>query len=137
MARTPSVDGRGAALIDRSLSAGECRSWLDGHTEGRIDYCTGRGPRSLVVRYVLEDDAVLVRVPTYNDLLQYAPGESVTLEVEERCAPDTFEIVTVTGTAALVDPAVDALAEDWPPELPTDVISVPIQRIDGFLARAS
>ncbi|GAA3619952.1 hypothetical protein GCM10022236_22760 [Microlunatus ginsengisoli] len=129
-----SIAPRGSAA--RRLNSGECRSWLAGHHEGRLDYRTGRGPRSLVVRYAVQADAVLVRVPTYNDLLQYAPGESVTLEVEERCAPDTFEIVTVTGTASLVDPGVGALADDWPPELPTDVIRVPIQRIDGFLAEA-
>lgn len=115
------------------LSSGECRTWLSRHHEGRIDYRTGRGARSLVVRYAVQADAVLVRVPTYNDLLQYAPGESVTLEVEERCAPDTFETVTVTGMASLLDTRVGALAEDWPKDLPTDVIRVPIQRIDGFV----
>src|SRR5881398_1992537 len=57
----------------RPLSALECRSWLADHQEGRLDYRTGRGPRSLVVRYAVRADAVLVRVPTYNDLLQYAP----------------------------------------------------------------
>lgn len=138
MTRTPSVAGRSTAPTGRTLSAGECRSWLDRHAEGRIDYRTGRGPRSLVVRYVVQADSVLVRVPTYNDLLQYAPGESVTLEVEERCAPDTFEIVKVTGTASLAhQPGMVALAEDWPSDLPTDVIRVPIQQLDGYLARAS
>jgi hypothetical protein len=90
-----------------------------------------------VVRYAVEADAVLVRVPTYNDLLQYAPGEPVTLEVEQRCAPDEFETVTVSGTARLLEPSVRVLAEDWPRGLPTDVIAVPIQRIDGHVAAAS
>ena len=124
------------------LSFLECRDWLVRHHEGRIDYRTGRGPRSLVVRYAVEADAVLVRVPTYNDLLQYAPGEAVTLEVEQRCAPDAFETVTVTGTACLLEPDGSgscgrALADDWPRELPTDVIRVPIQQIDGYVAVAS
>ncbi|HET9646674.1 MAG TPA: pyridoxamine 5'-phosphate oxidase family protein [Microlunatus sp.] len=128
------------------LSTHECRSWLIQHHEGRLDYRTGRGPRSLVVRYAVDSDAVLVRVPTFNDLLQYAPGESVTLEVDDRVALDSvapggaiqtgFESVHVTGTATIVDSAPPALADDWPADLPTKVISVPIQRIDGFYAAA-
>jgi hypothetical protein len=122
--------------LRQRLSSVECRSWLTSHQEGRIDYRTGRGPRSLVVRYAVDTDNVLVRVPTYNDLLQYAPGESVTLEVDDRLAGDRFETVAVTGTATLVerDPAV--LADDWPGDLPTRVIMVPIQTIDGFVEPA-
>src|SRR6476646_3408934 len=119
------------------LTRGECRSWLDQHHEGRLDYQTGRGPRSLVVRYAVTADTVLVRVPTYNDLLQYAPGESVTLEVDDRLGPDQFEKVTVTGTASLVDRDSGSLAEDWPAELPTRVIGLPIQVIDGFVAASA
>jgi hypothetical protein len=115
------------------LTRGECRSWLDQHHEGRLDYHTGRGPRSLVVRYAVAADTVLVRVPTYNDLLQYAPGEPVTLEVDDRLGSGQFEKVTVTGTAAVIDRDPGALSEDWPADLPTRLIGVPIQAIDGYL----
>jgi hypothetical protein len=37
----------------------------------------------------------------------------------------------------LLEPSVRVLAEDWPRGLPTDVIAVPIQRIDGHVAAAS
>jgi hypothetical protein len=119
--------------VGQRLTSLECRSWLNSHQEGRLDYATGRGPRSLVVRYAVDTDTVLMRVPTYNDLLQYAPGESVTLEVDDRLAGDRFETVAVTGTATLAerDPAV--LADDWPGDLPTRVIMVPIQSIEGFV----
>lgn len=125
------------AIPEHHLSRGECRSWLDQHHEGRLDYRTGRGPRSLVVRYAVRADTVLVRVPTYNDLLQYAPGESVTLEVDDRLGPGQFEKVVVTGTASLVDRDPDAMAEDWPAGLATKVIGVPIQAIDGFVEGAA
>ncbi len=115
------------------LTSTECRSWLNSHQEGRLDYATGRGPRSLVVRYAIDTDTVFVRVPTYNDLVQYAPGASVTLEVDDRLAGDRFEMVAVTGTAALVDREPAALADDWPGDLPTRVIGVPIQTIEGFV----
>ena len=119
--------------VRQRLTSVECRSWLTSHQEGRIDYRTGRGPRSLVVRYAVDTDTVLVRVPTYNDLLQYAPGESVTLEVDDRLTGDRFETVAVTGTATLVEPEPAALADDWPGDLPTRVIVVPIQTIEGFV----
>jgi hypothetical protein len=115
------------------LTSIECRSWLNSHHEGRLDYRTGRGPRSLVVRYAVVTDTVLVRVPTYNDLLQYAPGESVTLEVDDRLTGDRFETVAVTGTATLVEREPAVLADDWPGDLPTRVIMVPIQTIEGFV----
>ncbi len=121
----------------RRLDSRECRSWLFDHHEGRLDYRTGRGPRSLVVRYAVDSDTVLMRVPTYNDLLQYAPGESVTLEVDHRLTGDAFETVTVTGIASLVDQDPTALAEDWPNDLPTRVIGVPIQAIVGFVEAAA
>ena len=40
----------------RDMSYGECRIWLDHHSEGRLGYIGGRGPRSVVVSYAVTDD---------------------------------------------------------------------------------
>ena len=58
----------------RPLTTGECRRWLQEHHEGRLGYLSGRGPRSVVVSYAVADDEILMRVPDYNDIAQYAPG---------------------------------------------------------------
>jgi len=57
----------------------------------------------------------------------------VTLEVDDRLTGDRFETVAVTGTATLVERDPAALADDWPGDLPTRVIMVPIQTIEGFV----
>jgi hypothetical protein len=103
------------------------------HDEGRLDYPSGRGPSSLIVRYAVRDNAVLLRLPTFNHLLQYVPGERVTLAVDERAPAGEFEAVSVSGRARLIDPRDKAMSEGWPNGLPSEVISVLIERIDGFL----
>jgi hypothetical protein len=87
----------------------------------------------LVVRYTVCAETVLVRVPTYNDLLQYAPGQPIALEVDERCGAREFEHVVVSGTASLVDQDPGALVEDWPTDLPTRLIGLPIKSLHGFV----
>jgi nitroimidazol reductase NimA-like FMN-containing flavoprotein (pyridoxamine 5'-phosphate oxidase superfamily) len=123
----------------RSLSAGECRDWLTSHREGRLAYQTGRGPRSVVVSYAVTDRHIMFRLPDYNDIVHYAPGERVTLEVEGVHAPvQAFESVSVTGEAQLAvedDPAVLQEAqfeEQWPAGVRTSVICLPITEMVGF-----
>ena len=119
----------------RSLSAGECRRWLLQHHEGRLGYLSGRGPRSVVVSYAVDDDQILVQVPDYNDIAQYAPGAQVTLAVDgpvEGSPPGEPEIeeVSVTGTAAHADRAQQAVDtvrfdESWPNGIKTSVVICP------------
>jgi nitroimidazol reductase NimA-like FMN-containing flavoprotein (pyridoxamine 5'-phosphate oxidase superfamily) len=123
----------------RPLSAGECRDWLTSHREGRLAYPTGRGPRSVVVSYAVTERHIMFRLPDYNDIVHYAPGERVTLEVEGVHAPvQAFESVSVTGEAQLApgdDPTMLQEAhfeEQWPAGVCTSVICLPITEMVGF-----
>ena len=60
-ASTPQLERR-SAPTRRRLSRGECRAWLAQHDEGRLGYRTGRGPRSLVIRYAVADDGEDLRI---------------------------------------------------------------------------
>ena len=86
----------------RKLSAGECRAVLASHHEGRLGYQSGRGPRSVVVSYAITEDAIMMRLPDYNDAVHYAPGAEVRLEVDG-LVPAGMDEVLVTGTAVVDD----------------------------------
>jgi hypothetical protein len=122
----------------RRLSSGECRDWLVSHREGRLGYLTGRGPRSVVVNYAIADEHIMFRLPDYNDIVHYAPGERVTLEVDGVHAPvGDFETVMVTGEARLAGqhtPAVpeSQFEEQWPAGVSTTVICLPMTEVKGF-----
>jgi len=122
----------------RRLSPAECTDWLSSHREGRLGYTTGRGPRSVVVSYALADNQIVVRVPDYNDIAHYAPGASVTFDVEDDQAESDPrpETVSVSGTAKLVHQS-DQLgevqfAESWPDGVGTAVVSLPLTAVEGF-----
>ena len=88
----------------RGMSYGECRIWLDHHSEGGLGYIGGRGPRSVVITYAVTDDQILFLVPAYNEVAQYVPGKQVTLQVAGESsgpAPRYCDMVNVTGTANL------------------------------------
>jgi hypothetical protein len=131
----------------RPLTAGECRRWLQQHHEGRLGYLSGRGPRSVVVSYAVADDQILLQVPDYNDIAQYAPGAQVTLAVDgvvEPTSPSAPEIdeVSVTGIAAQADeshqPPLDTVQfdESWPNGIKTSIVSLPLTELTGVQRRA-
>ena len=66
----------------RRLSVHECKAWICSHHEGRFGYQSGRGHRSVVVSYAVAGDQILVRLPDYNDIVHYAPGSEVSLDVD-------------------------------------------------------
>ncbi len=126
----------------RPLTTSECRHWLQEHHEGRLGYLSGRGPRSVVVSYAVAGDEILMRVPDYNDIAQYAPGTQVTLAVDGEFEPtplggSAIEEVSVTGTAAHADqapqPPVDTVRfhESWPTGIKISVVSLPLTRMSG------
>jgi hypothetical protein len=111
---------------------GDPWAWLTEHHEGRLDYESGRGFRSVVVLYAIADGQILFRLPDYNDIVHYAPGERITLEVDGAVTPSgDSTTVIVTGTARLVEIeqmgiAVDAVFDEpWPPEVRTSIIGLP------------
>lgn len=122
----------------RRLSAGECRRWLEQHHEGRLGYLSGRGPRSVVVSYTVVGDQILVRVPDYNDIAQYAPGAQVTLAVDGEVEhTSATEEVSVTGTAGRGDGndrgTVDTVQfdESWPAAIKTSVVTLRLTHLEG------
>ena len=57
----------------------------------------------MVVLYAVAAGQILMRLPDYNDIVHYAPGEQVTLEVAGAVTPTgDLGTVTVTGTARLL-----------------------------------
>ena len=133
---TPTLHTRSTAVRGRTLSAEECRNWLESHRCGRLGFMSGRGPRSVAVCYAVRSDTVVLRVGEYNDIAHYAPDAQVTLEVDG-FAPDSngvteFETVTLAGRATRAGPddAPDG-CEVWPDGVATTVISIPLESLDG------
>jgi nitroimidazol reductase NimA-like FMN-containing flavoprotein (pyridoxamine 5'-phosphate oxidase superfamily) len=125
----------------RRLTPHECKAWLCSHHEGRLGYRSGKGPRSVVVSYAVAEDKIVLRLPDYNDIVHYAPGSEVSLDVDGGTPAAHRETVVVTGRAAIAEndqePLIDqtALLEQWPPDVSTQVICVPLTAVEGFELR--
>jgi hypothetical protein len=121
----------------RQLTAAECRSWLSTHTEGRLGYLSGRGAQCVVVCYaVAPDDKIVLRVPEYNEIGQYAPGEQVTLDVDGMTPRGDRQTVRVSGRAeVLTNSSVAALdrqgCERWPTGISTSIVAFPLEEVHG------
>jgi len=92
-----------------------------------------------VVSYAVAEQQIIFRLPDYNDIVHYAPGERVTLEVEGvRPALGDFEAVSVTGQAELANGADRAelpeadFEEQWPADVRTSVLRLPMTEVSGF-----
>ena len=141
MAQIERPDGGETKVDDtRGMSYGECRIWLDHHSEGQLGYNGGRGPRSVVVSYAVTDDQILFLVPAYNEITQYVPGKQVTFQVAGESngpAARYYDTVSVTGTANL--PRLEQapmvrrtnFVELWPPDMTTSVICLPMTKLEG------
>ena len=129
--------GRQQQGSTRPLTAAECLSWLCTHTEGRLGYVSGRGPQCVVVTYaVAPDGRIVLRVPEYNEIGQYAPGEQVTLDVDGMTPPGDRQTVHVNGRAeVLTDSSVAALDgpgyERWPMGINTSTVALPLDEVHG------
>ena len=131
MSGGPEADQRPPISID-------CRIWLGQHQQGRFGYLSGRGAQSVIVTYALVGDHILLQVPEYNDITQYAPGAKVSLAVDGRVEPRslnqpgrTIDAITVTGTAAITSEggrwsvAAALFEESWPAGVRTRIVSFP------------
>ena len=131
--------------IPRRMSASECCTWLRQHHEGRLSYLSGRGPQSVVVSYIVAGDQILLQIPEYNEIAQYAPGTEVTLAVDRHGEPTlaihpggTIDMVSVTGTAALArganppPAAAGGFGESWPAGIKISLLSLPLTQVHGF-----
>jgi hypothetical protein len=94
-----------------------------------------------VVSYAVAGDQILMRLPDYNDIVHYAPGSEVRIDVDGGTPAAHRETVVVTGKAALAGgdqkPLIDqtAFQEEWPPDVSTSVICLPLTAIEGFELR--
>ena len=137
MTVAPCID---PSLPARPLSPGECRDCLLRRHEGRLAYSTGRGPRCVVVNYAVHDDEIVLRVPEFNEICQYAPGCEVCLVIDEMLgAGDEWVEVTASGVASVVDHCEhtsterDDLDEVWPSGVTASTLRVPIADLQGVV----
>jgi len=145
---SPSPTASEALLADdqRPLTALECRRWLHRHHEGRLGYLSGSGQRSVVVSYTVADAQILLQVPDYNDIAQYAPGAAVTLAVDGTVEPTTASEpatreVRVSCTAASADDTTHLpteslqFEESWPTDIQIRILSLPLTHVEGVQRR--
>ena len=128
---------KAAATEPRNAQAshrGDPTTWLTTQHEGRLDYQTGRGFRSVVVMYAVAGDQILFRVPDYNDIAHFASGEQVTLEVDApQSTPQHPLTLCVTGRARLLRadqlpvPPDQLFQEPWPAGVATSIIGFPME----------
>jgi hypothetical protein len=95
-----------------------------------------------VVNYAVTDDQIVLRLPEYNEICQYALGRLVTLNVSGTCSNTWMRTeVAVTGVAhfagreAELPDTVD-LAEHWPSGIATHIMCLDLSDIEGS-ARSS
>jgi hypothetical protein len=126
---------RGRRAVTRHPASSKDRWRLSRHTEGRIHYQTGRGPRCLAVTYAVAGGYVLLRLPEYNDVTRYAPGRQVVLEVADD--PHLLQVRGVAHIAGrqhagLVEQAI--FPEPMPAGVATRVICVPFDEVAAMPA---
>lgn len=128
------------SLPVRRLSPEGCRERLIRHHEGRLAYPTGRGPRYLVINYAVHDNEIVLRVPEFNEICQYAPGCEVCLVIDEVVGADSEWVeVTASGVASIVNHREhtsrgrDDLDEVWPLGVTASTLRVPIAELYGVV----
>jgi hypothetical protein len=95
-----------------------------------------------VVNYGVTDDQVVLRLPEYNEICQYALGRLVTLNVSGTCSNTWLRTeVAVTGVGYFPRsnarlPATVDLAEHWPAGIATHIMCLDLSSIGGS-ARAA
>ena len=119
-------------------TAAECQAWLGTHTEGRLGYLSGRGPRWVVVSYSMAaDGAIVLRIPEFNEIGQYAPGERVTFEVDGVTGPGKPQTLRVRGRADLRTGRTPAAVsgergERWPAGVHASIVVLQIDEIQNL-----
>ena len=123
--------------VGGQLTGPECRAWISERSEGRLGHQTGRGLRAVVVNYAVTDDQVVLRLPEYNEICQYALGRLVTLNVSGTCSNTRLRTeVAVTGVGHFPESDPDLpdtvdLAEHWPAGMATHIMCLDLSDIEG------
>ncbi|GAB2577721.1 hypothetical protein [Microlunatus antarcticus] len=124
------------AVETRALSVQECWSHLRQQTRGRLTYLSGRGPRHVVLSYVVRDDELVVEVPPYNEAAQYARGRRVTFDVITRTGERSARRVDVAGLARVLGPGAvwdTGPAGHRPPDRPGRLVGLAVDEVCGRL----
>jgi nitroimidazol reductase NimA-like FMN-containing flavoprotein (pyridoxamine 5'-phosphate oxidase superfamily) len=128
------LDLAGLEVLDRAT----CLQLLAGTQRGRIAVNLGALPVILPVRYVLDDDRVLMSVTVGSALDRATDGAVVAIQVEgvDELRQQEWSVCAV-GTAHHVDvsdelsgAACAALAA-WAPKVPTRMVAVTTDRLTG------
>lgn len=129
--------GPGRAAGTHSPRAGtDRRAWLGHQGEGRLGYRSGRGARSVVVRFALAGEDIRIRLTEYHEAVGYAPGQQVCLQVEAPVGPrHQLETVLIRGQARLADGELCSVEDDatldehWPDGLATHDLVLPLTHV--------
>jgi nitroimidazol reductase NimA-like FMN-containing flavoprotein (pyridoxamine 5'-phosphate oxidase superfamily) len=128
------TDLAGLEVLDR----GTCLQLLAGAERGRIAVNLGALPMILPVRYVVDEDRVLMSVTVGSALDRATDGSVVAVQVEgtDELSEQEWSVCAV-GTAHHLDEsdeltggAAAALAA-WMPDVPTRVVAVTTDRLTG------
>ncbi len=127
-------DGDAAPTRDLASRAGP--AWLAEQHEGRLGYLSGCGPRSVVVRFAVCGDSVVIRLPEYHQALGYASDRQVCLQVDGASGSARGRTsLEVHGKARRADGeritagATEALGECWPDGVRTHQLVLPLTEV--------
>jgi hypothetical protein len=94
----------------------------------------------VVVNFAVHEDEIVLRVPEFNEICQYAPGCEVCLVIDEMLGGDSEWVeVTASGVASVVDHCEhtsqewDDLDEVWPSGVTASTLRVPITELRGVV----
>ena len=128
------LDLAGLEVLDRDT----CLRLLAGAQRGRIAINLGALPTILPVRYVLDDDRVLISVTVGSALDRATDGAVVAVQVEgmDELRQQEWSVCAV-GTAHHVDQSEEptsaacAALAAWAPEAPTRLVAITTDRLTG------
>ncbi|WP_188897054.1 hypothetical protein [Microlunatus endophyticus] len=128
------------SLWVQSLDETGCWIRLATSTEGRLEVLTGTGVHHLVTEYrpyvAGQARGVVITVPAFNQLFQYAVHRYVTLEVDGEDNDAGRWAVLLSGVGHELDPAVpdDRLPLNWPDALVRRQLYIPAMKLAGSVA---
>lgn len=120
------------------LSSQECIELLRTKTVGRIGLSASSLPFVVPVRYVVDDDRILMRTGQDTRMAAATSDAVVAFEVDEfDHDTDAGWSVMVQGLArevsglVRVDPAADAILSSWVGQMPARCFSIPMEFVSG------
>lgn len=129
-----------SSLWVRPLDLAACWARLGTQQEGRLRVRTGAGDRAVVTGYQAYVEGslvgVVIAVPEFNNLFQYAVRRSVTLEVSGRDADGGHWTVLLSGVAHELEPGRHGQPAhpEWPDGVARRHLYLPATHLKGSVA---